>query len=63
VERRISLPGKGDGESELDRWFAERVEIRLCLGPAPDLEGAESSGLKRVLLDPVAGRIAWGFEY
>ena len=61
AERRISLPG--DGEDELERWFAERAEIQLCLGPAPDLGGTGWSAPKLVVLDAVAGRIAWGFEY
>ena len=63
TERRISLPGQGDGEDALEHWFAQRGEIRLYLGSAPGRGEAESSPPKRVLLDPVAGRIDWGFEY
>ena len=63
TERRISLPGQveGDGDHELERWCAQRAEILLCLGATPG-GVAEPSPPKRVVLDPVAGRIAWGFE-
>ncbi len=55
AERRISLRGDGD----LDRWLAERAEIRLDLGERASSPGSR----KRVLADTTGNRLVWNFEY
>ena len=54
AERRIALSGVG----ELERWFAERVEIQLVLGSGPT-----TGAPKQVVLDLANCRVDWNFEY
>lgn len=55
AQRRIAL----GGEAELGHWLGERAHISLELGASPGGVTAR----KRVRLDPLRGRLEWGFEY
>lgn len=59
AERRIALPAATEGGGDPEAWFAGRAHIRIELGAA----SAAGAPAKRVLLEPAANRLTFGFEY